>query len=114
MTAGLDPVKLQHAADTNRVAMTVANVRAMAEMYQAGRCTRRVGEKFGMSACTVRRILLKAGVTMRPSGRLGVITPELVQEVCRLREAGHNWQTVADMIGVDRTTIHYAQKRGAL
>ena len=112
MSQVLDPLKVRRALARSTCGVTAEQLQEMASMYARQYTCRALGEMHGLSPCTVRRLLVMAGVTMRPAHPISLFTPEFVHSIHVLREQGLTWERVAERMGVCQTTIVKARKRG--
>lgn len=80
----------------------------MAELYSRGYSSRQIAAKFGWSAATVRRWLIRIGVDLGGGGRKLQITEEYVGMTRQMREQGMEWQAISDRIGF---SVRQLQKR---
>lgn len=71
----------------------------MAEMFRRGYSSRQIEAKFGWSAATVRRWLIKLGIDLGGPGRKLEITQEYVDIAARMRSEGVAWLPISRKLG---------------
>lgn len=71
----------------------------MKSMFARGYSTRAIAEQAGVSAMTVRRRLLEAGVDLGGPGRKLLIGAEYVLLAKIMRAEGMQWIAISDKIG---------------
>lgn len=86
-------------------------LQALADLYRAGRSTRWLEKRYGISACTVRRRLVAMGVTMRGRGQNNVVTDDVLAVAHRLRADGAGWRVVNWATSVMPDSIMNAMRR---
>lgn len=59
-------VLYERGAAAPRAGLTAAQIRRAAELYEAGSSLADVADRFGVTANTIRRLLVDCGVEMRP------------------------------------------------
>lgn len=87
------------------IPFTTEQIDAISAMYLAGSSLYEVGDKFGISWSTVRNILHKVGVELRPRGPIRQTTPEVIQDALALRAGGADWPQVQELLGVSWEAI---------
>ncbi len=88
-----------------------SDVKAAVQRYEAGETLKAIGKDLGVHGDTVRRALVKAGVSIRPPVRPNKPHKLSLQQVdsCRRRRAsGETLQALADEMGVNRETLRRA------
>lgn len=70
--------------------------------YESGVTCRGLAVVYGVPESTMRDFLRRAGVEVRPLGRL---SPEDVAEMVDLRQAGWTLQALGDRFGVSRVAV---------
>jgi len=96
--------------DARYIQFTPEQLQALAEMYNAGRSTRTLAARYGVSPCTVRRRLVSMGVPLR--GRGGLLVTEQVLAVARhMLSNGARWYAVSWATGVKALSIQGAMRR---
>lgn len=71
----------------------------MKSMFERGYSTRAIAKEVGVSAMTVRRRLLEAGVDLGGPGRKLLIGADYVELTKRMRADGIEWIAVSEKIG---------------
>lgn len=97
------------------IPFTTEQIDAISDMYLAGSSVCEIGEKYGMSGSTVRNILKKVGVELRPRGPIRHTTPEVIQDALALRAGGADWPQVQELLGVrwEAIAVQARQQRKA-
>lgn len=80
-----------------------APIDEIVKLYLDGNSTAAIGELFGCSHATIRRILAAAGIKMRHPGRVAV--PIDMDEIKRLRDDGVSLESIASRFGVSRSAL---------
>lgn len=75
--------------------------------YQRGGTLRGIGEKYGVSSPTIRRLLLRNNVAIRTTGRRK-LSPGQVAEIKQKYSDGATQRTLADEYGVSTMAISWA------
>jgi len=72
-----------------------------------------IGQRFKIGHRAARRVLVDAGVAIRPRGRRPMLA-EHKSEIARLRREGWSYQRIADRLGVGATTVRDFDRQHAL
>lgn len=90
----------RHTASPRRLTVycDAVDVEQARRLYAEGASLRQVGTELGVSATTVRRHLIRAGVAIRSGGPTSLSTSD--KEILRLRDSGLDMTEVADRLGL--------------
>lgn len=97
--------------DARFIPFTDEQLQRLADLYRNGWSTRKLGARYGISACTVRRRLLAMGVTLRGQGKWHVVTDQVMAIARHMREVGAGWRVVHWATGVAPDSIMNAMRR---
>ncbi|MER6830866.1 helix-turn-helix domain-containing protein [Streptosporangium sp. NPDC000563] len=82
----------------------------MIRLYTEGQTLREITEATGTSFNVVRRILLDAGVPLRPASRRPTMNEETARAVVDAYTAGHSIRATAEKLGIGRALVYDALK----
>lgn len=85
-------------------------VASLVAQYQAGRSLELVAADHGISTSSARRVLLQEGVVMR----LAPISADVLRQAADLYATGLGLLTIANELGVVKTTLLRAMKRAGM
>lgn len=99
--------------DARFILFTDEQLQALADLYRAGKSTRQISARYGISPTTVTRRLVSMGVKLRCQGHNHnyVATPHKVATARRMRASGHRWKAIEGQLGVTADTLMAAIRR---
>lgn len=97
--------------DARYIQFTPEQLQALADFYKAGRSTRSLARRYGISAWTVRRRLIAMGVTMRGKKHNYLVTDQVIETAMRMRGEGRRWSDIVSATGVKSDSIMCAMRR---
>lgn len=97
--------------DARYIQFTPEQLQTLADFYKAGRSTRSLARRYGISAWTVRRRLIAMGVTMRGKRHNHIVTDQVIETALKMRSEGERWKSIVSATGVKSDSIMYAIRR---
>jgi hypothetical protein len=97
--------------DARYIVFTDAQLQALIDLYALGWSTRKLGKRYGISACTVRRRLVSLGVDLRGQGQNNVVTDQVLGVTRHMLARGAPWRAINWATGVAPDSIMNAMRR---
>lgn len=80
--------------------------RQMIEQYRQGVNLHQLSRQFGFARASIRRVLLKAGLTIEQITRPHKLNDQQKDDVAKAYENGESAQSISEHYGISSSTVH--------